>query len=209
VREVLLRRGLRTAAAGTIVVVGLMASWFQWQKNAIEHTKEHTGQSTAYAERLLVSSREELNRADTKASILLAAAIAIIAAVVAGAVAGDWSPTKLTVWSALLWWVSTGLVGLAVLLLAGAVYPRTSRRKNGPPDLVAYYADVVRFSDHSALQAALEWSAHQDLDRLTDQVYHVCYIVRRKYRLIAAGMWTLLAATAGGCFAVLLQAWRS
>ncbi len=205
-----MRRALWVISAGSIVGV-LMAWWSRSRRMATDCAEgsELGTQSAAYAERLLISSREELGRADTKASILLATAAAVIAAVVAGVVAGGWSPAMLTGWYELLWWVSTGLAGLAMLLLAGAVYPRTAPRRDGQPTVVAYYGDVVQFNDHSALRAALERSAPRDIDRLTDQIYHVSRIVRRKYRLIRDGMWTLLAATLGSCLAVGLQMWRT
>jgi Family of unknown function (DUF5706) len=161
---------------------------------------------TAYAERVLTWGREELNRADTKASILLAGSIAVVAAVIAGVVAGGWSPTMLTGWREPLWWAGTAAASVAVLLLAAAIYPRTKRR-GGQHSVIAFYGDVVRLTDRTVLLAALERSARRDVDRLIDQIYQVSRIVKRKYRLLALGMWALLASATGCCLAVLLQAW--
>jgi hypothetical protein len=149
-----------------------------------------------YAERVLAWGREELTRADTKASILLAGSVAVIAAVVAGVVAGGWTPTELTRWRELVWWAATVAAGLAVLLLAAAIYPRTMRR-NGRPQAIAYYGDVVALKDRNELRTALERSARRDMDRLIDQVYQVSRIVKRKYRLLASGMWVLLVSAVG------------
>jgi Family of unknown function (DUF5706) len=161
---------------------------------------------TAYAERVLGWGREELNRADTKASILLAGSIAVVAAVIAGVIAGGWSPTMLTDWREPLWWAGTAAAGVAILFLAAAIYPRTKRR-GGQPSVIAYYGDVVGLTDRIELLTALERSARRDVDRLIDQIYQVSRIVKRKYRLLALGMWTLLVSTTGCCLAVLLEVW--
>ena len=102
-----------------------------WRKKERRSTANHMKQgeaagstATAYTEQVLIWGREELNRADTKASILLAGSVAVIAAVIAGVVAGGWSPTKLTEWREPLWWAGTATAGVAVLLFASAIYPR-------------------------------------------------------------------------------------
>jgi hypothetical protein len=162
---------------------------------------------TAYAERVLAWGREELTRADTKASILLAGSVAVIAAVIAGVVAGGWTPTELTEWREPVWWAAAVAAGLAVLLLAAAIYPRTMRR-TGQPQVIAYYGDVVALKDRNELRTALERSARRDMDRLIDQVYQVSRIVKRKYRLLASGMWVLLVSAIGSSLAVLVEAWK-
>jgi hypothetical protein len=161
---------------------------------------------TAYAERVLTWGREELNRADTKASILLAGSIAVVAAVIAGVVAGGWSPTMLTDWREPLWWVGAATASAAILLLSAAIYPRTKRR-DGQPSVIAFYGDVVRLTDRIELLTALQRSARRDVDLLVDQIYQVSRIVKRKYRLLALGMWALLASATWCCLAVLLEAW--
>jgi Family of unknown function (DUF5706) len=200
-----------------VMAVGAVVAWllvgWRWRRRGTVNDAEGHGdrgepRTIAYAESVLAAAREELNRADTKASILLAATAAVIAAIIAGTVAGDWSPTRLTGWQEGLWWAATAVAGLAVLLLAAAIYPRTKRQRGGRPDAVAYYGDVVTFSDHQELRAALERSAPRDMDQLTDQVYEVGWIVVRKYRLLAAGMWALLISALGCSLAVAPGAWR-
>jgi Family of unknown function (DUF5706) len=198
--------------AVSAVVAGLIAGWRRRRRGTVNDVEGHEegGEARAItsAEPVLAAVREELNRADTKTSILLAATAAVIAAILAGTVAGDWSPTQLTGWREVLWWAATAVAGVAVLLLAAAIYPRTKRQRGGRSDAIAYYGDVVIFSDHQELRAALERSARRDMDRLTDQVYQVGRIVVRKYRLLAAGMWALLVSAVGCSLAVALEAWR-
>jgi Family of unknown function (DUF5706) len=163
---------------------------------------------TAYAERVLAWGREELNRADTKASILLAGSVAVVAAVIAGVIAGGWLPTMLTDWREPLWWTGTAAAIVAILLLAAAIYPRTKRR-DGRSSVIAYYGDVVGLTDRTELLIALERSARRDVDRLIDQIYQVSRIVKRKYRLLALGMWSILVSAAGCCLSVLLEVWTA
>jgi hypothetical protein len=200
------------------VAVGVALAWLvarrRWSwKGTVNDVGRHPkdlneSRIIGHVEPMLTAAREELSRADMKASILLTATGAVIAAIVAGAVAGDWSPTRLTGWREVLWWVATAAAGSAVLLLAAAVYPRTKRPRGSRPDTIAYYGDLAIFAGHEELRAALEQSAVRDVDRLTDQVYQVGRIVARKYRLLAAGMWALLIAAVGCCLAVALEAWR-
>jgi hypothetical protein len=57
-------------------------------------------------EALLEESREELGRADGKASILFAASGVVVSVLLAGAIARKWDPTELG-WFQLLWWPVT------------------------------------------------------------------------------------------------------
>lgn len=201
-----------------LLAVGVIVAWLlagrRWSRratgNAVGDQDDALKESRAiaYAGPVLAASREELNRADMKASILLTATGAVIAAIVAGAVAGDWSPTRLTGWREMLWWVATAAAAAAVLLLAAAVYPRTKRLRASRPDTVTYYGDLASFKSHQELRAALEQSAVRDLDRLTDQVHQVGRIVVRKYRLLAVAMWALFMSAIGCCLAVALEAWH-
>lgn len=146
-----------------------------------------------YAERLLATTREELHRADTKASIVFASASAVIVTLMAATLAGGWSPARLVGPRALLWWAGTAVAGVAVVLMGAAVYPRgPGTGRNGPP--LTFYGDAARFADATALRAALERSATRELEQLADQLMRVSRIVGIKYRLLALSMWALLLA---------------
>jgi hypothetical protein len=112
----------------------------------------------------------------------------------------------LTDWREPLWWVGAATASAAILLLSAAIYPRTKRR-DGQPSVIAFYGDVVRLTERIELLTALQRSARRDVDLLIDQIYQVSRIVKRKYRLLALGMWALLASATWCCLAVLLEAW--
>lgn len=172
---------------------------------AAEHQDPKTEHARVvqYAERLLTTGREELHRADTKVSIIFASASAVIVTLMAAALAGGWSPTRLAGPPVLLWWVSTAIAFLAVVLMSATLYPRTRRPgRSGPP--ITFYGDVARFQDPKALRAALERSATHEFEQLIDQVMQVSRIVELKYRLLAMSMWALLISALGCGLAMML-----
>jgi hypothetical protein len=160
--------------------------------------------ASTYARHLLTSTQEELNRADTKASIAFAGTGGLIVLFIASALRQGWSPTTLSGLSERLWWLSSGVAFTAVVLLGAAVYPRRRRVGDGAP-VIAFYGDVLRYPDPVLLRAKIRQSAADDLGQLVDQLLQVSRIVMRKYRLIALAMWALLVATLGGSLAVLLE----
>ena len=63
-----------------------------------------------YAGKLLAHAREELNRVDTKASILLAGVGVAIGAVVGTIVTRGWTPFRLPLGQAVLWWAGAAAI---------------------------------------------------------------------------------------------------
>lgn len=161
-------------------------------------------QVVAYVTRLFTTAREELHRADTKAAILLAGSTAVVAALLSASISGGWSPTRLGGAFVMVWWASTLAAGVAVALLAAAIYPRIRRTGTSPP-ATAYFADIAAYTDIAALRTALPRSAAQEFEETLTQLWRISRIVLVKYRLIVAGMWTLLIAAVGCCSAVALQ----
>ncbi|MEU0482414.1 Pycsar system effector family protein [Streptosporangium sp. NPDC006013] len=145
----------------------------------------------AYGTQLLQETREELNRADTKAQVLLGIVGIGLGGVIGGLLAGSWSPFELSNNIEWLWWAGAAAALASVVMLAGAVYPRLDRRKRS--DAVMYYADVIRFESATVVSSALMRSSALDLERIADQLYRVSHIVSRKYRLIRWGFWLLLS----------------
>jgi len=136
---------------------------------------------------LLAETREELDRADRKAQILLAAAGIGVSAVLGGIAAGRWSPFVLEGASAVSWWAGAAVVLVGMLLLALAVFPRI--KHSHPQGKVAYFGHVASYPTVDALEAALRDTA-TDLHRRTlDQLLTISGIVVRKYRLISSGLW--------------------
>src|SRR5687768_12008653 len=99
-------------------------------------------EASRLAEQILAESREELTRADAKASLLLAA-IAIGVSAIAGAILqGAWTPYELrSPWEA-LWWGGALLAGGALVAFALAIWPKLKHKSGGG---VTYFGDVVRF----------------------------------------------------------------
>jgi MFS family permease len=159
----------------------------------------------AYATELLAEAREEVNKADAKAQVLLGVAGVGLGAVTGGLIAGSWSPFQLSNAVEWLWWSGAAAALAALACLAGAVYPRAGVSVVDDPKVVACYGDVVRFRSVQALANALLVAARPDLRRVADQVRRLSGIVHRKYRLIRWGFWLLSAAVVATVASVLLD----
>ncbi|GAA1007297.1 hypothetical protein Aple_017810 [Acrocarpospora pleiomorpha] len=148
----------------------------------------------AYGAQLLTEAREELNRADSKAQVLLGIVGIGLGAVTGGLLAGSWAPTRLADAIEWLWWLGSAGALASVIALASAVYPRLDRRKHNAA--LMYFADVLRFDSPQAVSNALLRSSTLDLERIADQLQRVSKIISWKYRLIRWGFWLLLSAMA-------------
>jgi len=135
---------------------------------------------------MLKEAREELTRADNKASILLAGGGVAVGALMAALLAGDWSPTLLSSSARYFWWLSVALLAVALAFLGLAVFPTTlpPSRLDRP---VAYYADVVRVGRDDLIDALAKDS---NSDAIADQLFNICTIALRKYRYIR---WAMMA----------------
>jgi Family of unknown function (DUF5706) len=149
-----------------------------------------------YATSLLSGVREEIGRADAKASILLAASGVAAGALVAGLIAGAWTPLKLQAAIQWVWWLGVVESAIGICCLALAVYPREEKNDSGATWTVTYYGDVLAYRTTAQLVAALNRSAGTNLDRIADQLRHVSWIVNHKYRLIRWGIRLLFLAVA-------------
>ncbi|WP_326824622.1 Pycsar system effector family protein [Streptosporangium sp. NBC_01756] len=148
----------------------------------------------SYGAQLLSEAREELNRADAKAQVLLGVVGLGLGAIAGGLLAGSWSPFSLSNEVEWLWWVGSAAALSTLLCLARAVYPRTARRGATDSGTVTYFADVLRFDSAEAVAEALMRSSTLDLARVSDQLRQVSGIVSHKYRLVRWGFWLLLIA---------------
>lgn len=163
------------------------------------------GPAQQLARELLDRTRAEVDRADNKASIVLAAVLAVAGALVATGVAVGWSPARSPVLVQVFFWPGAlgGLAGIA--LLGAAVYPRM---RVHPPETrtLGYFGDVVALRSVDGLRAALRDPAARSFDGAVDQIWQVSHIVDRKYRLIrgavlgltSSAVLLLLAGVAAG-----------
>lgn len=148
--------------------------------------------TSRYLRELLTATREELVRADNKASLLLAAAGVAVGATVAGLISRDWSPFTLENRIEWLWWLGAGSAVYGLWCLGSAVYPRT-RRRGAAPGVIAYFEDVNAYAGRprAELVAALDRTAEREQDRWIDQLVQVSDIARLKYNRLAQAMWAL------------------
>ncbi|MEU1731556.1 Pycsar system effector family protein [Streptosporangium sp. NPDC020145] len=155
----------------------------------------------AHGSRMLAEAREELNRADAKAQVLLGVAGVGIGAVAGGLLAGNWSPLRLHTALQWLWWAGAGCALAALFCLAKAVYPRITRRPLG----ITYFGDVRRYRSAEEIAKALRDRTDGDLIELAEQIRAVSVIVLRKYLLIRWGFWLLLASVGATVGSAVLQ----
>ncbi|MFI0418077.1 Pycsar system effector family protein [Spongiactinospora sp. 9N601] len=135
--------------------------------------------------------RGEATRADNKASVLLGVTGVAVGAVLGGLFADSWRPAHLgsAEW---LWWCGTVLIGVSIALFLAVVYPRGTGGRS--PKMVGYYGDAVRQRSAEGLLNALERSAQAEMEVLADQIYVMSKLVRTKYLLTRAGVWTFAVA---------------
>ncbi|MHC6592509.1 Pycsar system effector family protein [Arthrobacter sp. C152] len=157
-----------------------------------------------YSKALLTETREELVRADNKASILLAASGVALGALLAAILGGDWTPFQLDVRIQWLWWVGSASAAVAVYWLGSAVYPRI-RAKGPRPEVVAYYGDVVDARDRERVAELIEASSINPKDRFLDQIIQISNTVQTKYLAIRKAMWYLSLAAAFGLVSLMLN----
>jgi hypothetical protein len=153
--------------------------------------RSHDDATLLYASSLLNSAREEIDRADAKASILLAASGVAAGALLAGLVAGNWTPLELQMKIQWVWWLGVFQAAAGTFLLALAVYPREQINDSEIPWAVIFYGDVLAYRSTTQLVGALERSAKTRIERTADQLRRVSVIVDRKYRLVRRGLLML------------------
>jgi hypothetical protein len=157
-----------------------------------------------YVRRLLDETREEVSRADTKASIVLAGGGIVVGILLTGLVTGDVSIAGERWHVGLLAWLAGALLVGGVGLLGAAVYPRTG---GAQPGHARWFAEIAQYKD---LDKELIQAVETDFtDGMRDlhQAGKLAEIVVKKYRLTKIGMWLLGAGFVAGDLAALLHVW--
>jgi hypothetical protein len=144
---------------------------------------------------LLAEAGDEVGRADQKASILLATASVAAAAIAGGLYGSNWSTDLLSNVGRVIWWAGWILVGLGILSLVAAVYPRQARDDDTEAPHLCYFDDAGRMKDAAELEAALNQAVITGDRGTAHQLLRVARIVRRKYALIRAACWSLVIGT--------------
>lgn len=147
---------------------------------------------------LLRESREELERIDLKASILLSVFGLALVGLAHAAAFEQWDPRSLGVFQWILW-LGVAFACAALVALAGAVWPKLARAKE--EEGLTYFGHVARHNKVEELNVALdrEASAHPSpTDHAVKRLLAVSKIIDTKYRWIRLGM---------GLFAVAVPLW--
>jgi pycsar effector protein len=166
---------------------------------------EETDHAHVYAAMLLVETREEIDRADFKASVLLAGVGVATGTLLAGLLEGSWTPWMLPGYVQWIWWVGVAAGSAGIWSLARAVYPRIRRHGEALPEFVGYFGDILAFRDAEDLITALRDSTEVRISLIADQLVQVSIIVDRKYRMVRVGMWLLLVAILSCSTALFLE----
>lgn len=147
------------------------------------------------AERLLGELRTEVARADTKASVLVAA-LAIAAAGVLGLSAGHGgSPRLLSKAGALLWWAGAACFVASLVCVLLAVLPRHRRRRWAPGDPLTYFGDVWQAVRAGHLEDGLAVTQREPLHALLTSLAENGRIAARKHLCIRVGLITFCIGT--------------
>jgi hypothetical protein len=154
---------------------------------------------------LLADTREELNRADSKAAILVAGSGVGISALLAGLIAGRWEPFELDNRVEWLWWFGSATVISGTIFLAAAIYPRTRRKGSKTSGSICYYGDVARFKTVEDFKQELLNATELTDNRLFDQVFNVSKIAAKKYTCLQWGLRLLGAGAVLTTSSTLIQ----
>lgn len=158
-----------------------------------------------YVRQVLDETREEVSRADTKASIVLAAAGVVVGILLTGFASGDVSLQDQRWYVGVLVWIAGVTLVAGVAVLGSAVYPRT---KGAEPGHARWFGEIAQFGgDEEALADAITADSAAGQKRDVHQVRALAAIVRRKYMLTKVGMWLLGVGLALAGVAALLSAY--
>ena len=155
------------------------------------------------AKALLVESREELTRADGKASLLLAALGVGLSAILAAILAGDWSPFSLPEPYQAIWWAGAFCAGVSLISLGLAVWPKISHRTISRG--VTYFGDIARYKTAAELRSALKRTETDPVERTVTQLHVIARRAVEKYESIRMGLVSLGFAAALTLSAVLAE----
>ncbi|MFI0513376.1 Pycsar system effector family protein [Streptomyces sp. WSLK1-5] len=144
-------------------------------------TPEEPDAAHYVAERLLLTVREDLGRADVKASILLSGAVAVPALAL-----GRGIPAGATGVSLALLAAGGALWAAGTLLLLAVVLPRTGTVRSVPGP--TYYADALRGTDLETLRRAAAEAGADRVSWLLTQFQDVSVILSAKYRWLRRSM---------------------
>ncbi|MER5382271.1 DUF5706 domain-containing protein [Streptomyces sp. NBC_00647] len=140
--------------------------------------------------------RGEIARADSKASVLVAA-LGMTAGVFSALLAGrGWTPTELSRAGTGLWWTGAAALGLSLFALLLAVLPRYRRGTWAPGRPLCYFGDIQQAVREGRLATALADTDRDPAAGLTAALIETSRIAARKHQWIRTGLIAFCAGTA-------------
>ena len=138
------------------------------------------------AQRLLADNREELRRADLKASQGLGAAGATAIALLTAAVGGAWQPADLAGSREWAWWLGCLLWTASVAALTFALLPRLGSATDA--EHAAYFGHINRLMRDGDVLRALHRTACDPLPAVISQLCWSSRVIVTKYQLVRCGI---------------------
>ncbi len=146
-------------------------------------------------ERLLADLRTEIARADSKASVLVAA-LGMTAGVFSGLLAGrNWNPGALSTFGTVVWGVGAASLVLSLFSLLLAVLPRHRSEPWAPGQPLAYFGDIHRAVRLGHLETALADTRRDPTAALTSALAETSRIAARKHQWIRTGLISFCTGT--------------
>ncbi|WP_393079500.1 Pycsar system effector family protein [Streptomyces sp. LN704] len=159
------------------------------------HPDGTTPEIVRLCERLLADLRAEITRADSKASVLVAA-LGMTAGVFSGLLAGhDWTPAALSVPGAALCWAGVGSLALSLLALLLAVLPRYGAPAWAPGHPLSYFGDIQQAVRLGCLRTALADTGRDPTGGLAKALTETSRIAARKHQWIRTGLIAFCVGT--------------
>ncbi|MER5539282.1 Pycsar system effector family protein [Streptomyces mirabilis] len=154
-----------------------------------------TAPGTRTAERLLEELRSEIARADSKASVLVAA-LGMTAGVFSGLLAGrNWSPSSLSAPGTAVWWTGALALASALFALLLAVLPRYRAGSWAPGRPLCFFGDIQQAVREGQLATALADTDRDPAAGLTAALTETSRIAARKHQWIRTGLIAFCAGT--------------
>ncbi|MFJ4514176.1 Pycsar system effector family protein [Streptomyces sp. NPDC088817] len=154
-----------------------------------------TASADRTAQGLLAELHDEIARADTKASVLVAA-LGMTAGVFTGLVAGkDWSPSKLSGPGTALWWAGTAALVLSLVALLLAVLPRFGPGSWAEGRPLCYFGDIQQAVRAGRLAEALADTERDPGAAVLAALTEKSRIAVSKHRWIRTGLVSFCVGT--------------
>ncbi|MGI5402274.1 Pycsar system effector family protein [Streptomyces sp. CA-135486] len=158
-------------------------------------TAPDTADGTRTAERLLTELRAEIARADSKASVLVAA-LGMTGGVFSALLAGrHWAPGPLSLWGTAAWWLGASTLALSLFALLLAVLPRYRRGTWAPGQPLSYFGDIQQAARQGQLAAALAETERDPVAGLAAALTETSRIAARKHQWIRTGLIAFCVGT--------------